>query len=210
VGLGGIVSDPLTLIRDDPLTVEAGGTAIISASNNLAVSDTEYDDAQITYIATTAPSDGILLDDGTQTSTFTQADLDNNLVAFEETAPWSGQESSTDFFFYASDPASNRTLTTEFQINITAPSQSPVSQTAPTGVTVHADLIAALTGIQVVYNGVANEQFTTVVNAGTGILVASSDYGGYATVSGSGSNSASITGTAAQVATVPSPSPLQI
>jgi len=57
----------ISLLRDNPLTVEADATAVISASNNLAVSDTNYTDSQLTYTVVTAPADGTLLDNGVAT-----------------------------------------------------------------------------------------------------------------------------------------------
>ena len=196
VTLGGTVSNPLALVRDNPLTVQAGTTATISAADNLAVSDTEYSDAQITYTVVTEPSDGMLLDDGARTSTFTQSDLDNALVGFEEITPWSGQALSDSFYFYASDPSDNKTATTLFQINITAPPVAPVDETAPNHITVHADLTAAITGIQIGNQSGNSDTFKTIITDATGILLAS---GASGVVSGSGSNSLSITGSVAQV-----------
>ena len=189
------MSNPLTLVRDNPLTVEGDSSEIISASSNLAVTDSSYSDAQLTYTITIPPTDGTLLDNGTPTTKFIQADLDNGLVSYLETA---GQASSDDFFFSVSDPAGNTTPNTLFQIEILS---YPVSETAPTHITVHADLSAPINDVQVVYNGSSSEQFTTVVTAGNGTLSASGvrTPQGTASVSGAGSNSLSISGTAAEV-----------
>jgi GH24 family phage-related lysozyme (muramidase) len=101
-------------VNDTPLTVTTGGTAVIT-SNLLSVSDPDNTDAQLTYSIVTPPSDGILLKDGSPTSSFTQADIDNGQISYQENA----SNASSDFFtFHVSDPAGNTTDDTPFQITI--------------------------------------------------------------------------------------------
>src|SRR5690349_12905119 len=98
----------ISLVRDDPLTLQAGASAVISATNNLTVSDTDYPDSSITYTVTTPPSHGTLLKNGSSVSLFTQADLDNNLISYSDPTP-SLSAQSDGFFFRASDPGGNQT-----------------------------------------------------------------------------------------------------
>ena len=116
--LGYQVAAPV-LGHDNPLSVAAGTTATIS-SNQLSVSSPTnvFTDADLTYTIVTAPSDGALLKNGSATSSFTQADIDNGLIAYHETA---SNASSDSFTFYVSDPAGGHTANTSFQFQITQP-----------------------------------------------------------------------------------------
>src|SRR5689334_15267313 len=129
----------ISLVRDNPLSIQAGATAVISATSNLAVSDSDYPDASITYTVTTGPTNGALLKSGVAVSSFTQADLDNGLISYHETS-LSPSVSGDSFFFRASDPAGNQTPNTLFQINITPPPppDNPVRLSTPGHFTVYA------------------------------------------------------------------------
>jgi hypothetical protein len=131
---------PISLVRDNPLTVQVGATATISAASNLAVSDTDYPDSSIAYTITTAPTRGTLLKNGSPTSSFTQDDLDNNRISYREDQP-SNAAVSDGFFFRASDPSNNQTATTFFQINITPLTPPPTTiLNAPGSLTTYANL----------------------------------------------------------------------
>jgi probable HAF family extracellular repeat protein len=153
----------ISLVRDNPLTIQVSTTAVISAGSNLAVSDTDYPDSSLTYTITTAPTRGTLLKNGAATSTFTQADLDNNLISYREDQP-SNTTMSDGFFFRASDPANNQTATTFFQINITPP-PIPVLN-APGSLTTSAGLATAIHGMQIVDNTRHNFRLDISANAG--------------------------------------------
>ena len=202
------MTSPLTLVRNNPLTLQAGATQTISTSGNLDTTDTSYGDAQLTYTIVSGPSDGVLLDNGVAATSFRQADLDNGLVSYHEAAayPQNANIFSDQFVFDVSDPGGNQINNTQFQIFID-PSY-PVTETAPTSLTVFAGLSAPLT-VQLAYTGYNNEKFTTVVEAKTGTLFAyGPDYPvisnqpegpPQAQVSGSGSNDLTITGSLASV-----------
>src|SRR5690349_19980838 len=98
----------ISLVRDDPLTLQAGASAVISATNNLIVNHIDYPESSITYMVTSPPSHGTLLKNGSSVSLFTQADLDNNLISHSDPTP-SLCAQSDDFFFRASDPGDNQT-----------------------------------------------------------------------------------------------------
>ena len=60
----------ISLVRDNPLTVQVGATATITDETHLAVSDTEFPDSAITYTIITPPTRGTLLKNGSPTSSF--------------------------------------------------------------------------------------------------------------------------------------------
>jgi hypothetical protein len=104
------------LTADNPLSIRTGATHAI-ASSLLDASDTVSSAAQLHYTVTTGPAHGVLLLNGSATSSFTQADINNGLVSYHETA--SGVTSDS-FSFTVADAAGNMTGTTSFQINVTS------------------------------------------------------------------------------------------
>ncbi len=103
-----------SLVADSPLTVRAGSTATITSSL-LRFDDTVSSHAQETYTITSGPADGTLLLNGVATTSFTQDDIDNNRVAYQETA--SGATSDS-FTFTVSDSAGNTTAAQQFQLSM--------------------------------------------------------------------------------------------
>ncbi|MGB9368449.1 MAG: cadherin-like domain-containing protein, partial [Xanthobacteraceae bacterium] len=170
---------PLSLVRDNPLTVRVGATATISAASNLAFSDTDYPASSITYTITTAPTLGTLLKNGSPISSFTQDDLDNNRITYSETAP-SASSTSDGFFFHVSDPGGNQTGTTLFPINVRA--GQPLAESAPSSLTGFANLATAVAGVQLA--DAFNDTYTVVVAAGNGTLAASVGSGSSLSISG--------------------------
>jgi hypothetical protein len=80
-----------------------------------------YTPAQLTYTITSAPSHGYVIKGGSIVSTFTQADINNHLVEYQE----NGTVASSDSFtYFVSDPAGNKTPNTTFNISINAPATS--------------------------------------------------------------------------------------
>jgi len=88
---------------DNPLSVPVGGSGAITSSL-LSSTDPDNTAAQLTYTVTTGPSRGALLKSGSPTATFTQADINNGLIAYRE----NGSNVSSDVFLLTvSDPANN-------------------------------------------------------------------------------------------------------
>jgi probable HAF family extracellular repeat protein len=110
------IATPPTLVSDNPLAVEIGATATITSSL-LAASDSDNSNAQLTYTVVTGPSFGTLLKNGSTTASFTQADIENGLIAYRENG---SRVSSDSFTFYVSDPT-GRTTNTAFQFQIFSP-----------------------------------------------------------------------------------------
>jgi Cadherin-like/Cadherin domain/RTX calcium-binding nonapeptide repeat (4 copies) len=102
------------LMIDNVLSIHAGATQAIP-SGLLASADNISSAAQLRYTITTGPAHGVLLLSGSATSSFTQADINNGLVSYHETA--SGITSDT-FSFKLSDAAGNIAGPASFQINI--------------------------------------------------------------------------------------------
>ena len=103
-----------TLVSDNPLSILSGATQTLSSSL-LSANDNVSSAAQLHYTITTAPSDGALLLNGSATTSFTQADINNGLVSYHETT---GFVTSDSFLFTVTDAAGNTTGTSSFQINI--------------------------------------------------------------------------------------------
>jgi autotransporter passenger strand-loop-strand repeat protein len=112
---------PPSLTHESPLPVVAGSTALIS-DNLLQFDDDVSTHAQEVYTIITAPADGTLLKNGLPTSLFTQADIDNGLISYQETA---SNVSSDSFTFTVTDAAGNTTTAQQFEFRISPPPPPP-------------------------------------------------------------------------------------
>ncbi len=115
---------PPTIVAPSQQLVIGVGSNPDLTSAYLQVTDAnsaDYTPAQLTYTITAKPQDGYILMGGSIVSSFTQQDIDDNLVEYQE----NGTVASSDSFtYYVSDPAGNQTPSTTFNISINAP---PVS-----------------------------------------------------------------------------------
>jgi hypothetical protein len=100
--------------HDSLLTIAAGATNSI-VSSLLQFDDNTSTHLQETYTIVTGPTHGTLLKSGLTTTSFTQADIDNGLISYHETAP---NVTSDSFVFNVSDVAGNHTANTLFQIAV--------------------------------------------------------------------------------------------
>src|SRR4051794_821530 len=73
-----------TLVNDIPLSIQAGSTRLVT-STLLSANDNVSSVAQVRYTITTGPAYGKLLLNGAVASSFTQADVNNGLVSYQET-----------------------------------------------------------------------------------------------------------------------------
>jgi hypothetical protein len=103
-----------TLIHDGPLVSPFGSTLIITSSL-LQFDDNNSTHPQETYTIVTGSARGTLLKSGSATTSFTQADIDNGLISYHETASGASADS---FVFSVSDASGNHTANTTFQITI--------------------------------------------------------------------------------------------
>jgi hypothetical protein len=104
-----------TLLNDNPLSIQAGSIQTITSSL-LSANDNVSSSAQLRYTMTAGPTHGTLLLNGVVASSFTQADINNGLVRYQETVD--GVTFDT-LSFKIADAAGNTTGTSSFQINIT-------------------------------------------------------------------------------------------
>ncbi len=94
---------PPVFVNDNPLTVSIAGTGIISSSD-LSVTDPDYTASQLTYTVTSGPSDGTVLKNSVATTQFTQADVNNRLITYQE----NGTVATSDAIaLVVTDPADN-------------------------------------------------------------------------------------------------------
>ena len=99
---------------DATLTAPVGGWATIWKDTLCTVALGE-DPAEVTYTVLTAPAHGIILDNGTPATSFTQADIDDNLVRYQA----NGDTATSDSFtFRATNAAGNQTPVGTFNIAI--------------------------------------------------------------------------------------------
>ena len=125
-------ANPLSIATDVAITTRVGSEPVITSSALHAV-DTQYsNDTDLRYTIVTPPAYGHLIDNFYTTSTFTQADIDNELVDYVQNGT---AVSSDSFSFYVSDPAGYRSPVETFTFNI-LPSLSPPPAPAPPYVTV--------------------------------------------------------------------------
>jgi hypothetical protein len=93
-----------------------------------------YTPAQLTYTITSAPSHGYIIKGGSIVSSFTQADVNNHLVEYQENGTLASSDS---FSYYVSDPAGNRSSPATFNISINAaPSSTHPTLTTNTALSV--------------------------------------------------------------------------
>jgi hypothetical protein len=102
---------------DNPLSVQTGGIQTITSSL-LGASDNASSGAQLHYTVTTGPAWGTLLLSGAVASSFTQADINNGLVSYHETATGVASDS---FSFNVTDAAGNMSGISSFQVHIGSP-----------------------------------------------------------------------------------------
>jgi hypothetical protein len=124
--------NPISIAADVAVTTRVGSEPVIT-SGALDAVDTQYSNAtDLRYTIVTPPAYGHLIDNFYTTSTFTQADINNELVDYAQNGT---AVSSDSFTFYVSDPAGYRSPVETFAFNI-LPSLSPPPLPAPPYVTV--------------------------------------------------------------------------
>src|ERR1700677_1650158 len=105
---------PPSLVHEGSVSVAIGGSVVLPESQ-LEFDDNVSTHAQETYTVVTAPADGVLLKSGSAVSTFTQADIDNGLISYQENG---AIISSDEFTFKVADAAGNQTTVQQFQFQI--------------------------------------------------------------------------------------------
>ena len=118
-------NDNPALANNTGLTVNEASTGNIIDSAKLSVADIDNTPAQLTFTVGTAPANGTLRNNGVGLSsggTFTQADIDGNLLTYDH----NGSETTSDSFtFTVSDGAGGSIGSTAFNITVTAQNDAP-------------------------------------------------------------------------------------
>ena len=122
------VNDAPTLTVNDGVSVTTAGEVVIGSAE-LAFADVDNTAAELTYTLTTAPTDGEVQLNGTQTTSFTQADLNAGLVTYEHT----GSNAADSFVFSVSDGDGGQVTGQTFDITITGPTSTIVDADFNTG-----------------------------------------------------------------------------
>ncbi|MEW6751950.1 MAG: Ig-like domain-containing protein, partial [Candidatus Latescibacterota bacterium] len=138
------VNDPPRVAANHGLTLRERATALITQAQ-LQASDADHPAAQLTYTVQTAPGRGTLTRSGTAllaNSRFTQADVDNDLIAYVHAA---GDTLPDRFTFTVADAAGATTATTPFAITVTSVVR-PIANAATVAVREDSLLDIALAG----------------------------------------------------------------
>jgi hypothetical protein len=148
----GAVNDPPTLGANAGLTLAEGATATITPAM-LDFNDAEQADSAITYTLASAPTNGILLLNGSFLGvggSFTQAQVNNGLVSFQHDG---GETSSAGFAFSVSDGAGGLVAGQSFAVAVTPVNDAPVVTTTA-GTTAYAESVNAAPGTVAVNAGI--------------------------------------------------------
>jgi Cadherin-like len=108
---------PMVVAGTQRFVTDVGSNrTLTSAFLNVTDSNSaQFTPAQLTYTIESPPSDGYLLKRGSIVSSFTQSDINNGLIEYQE----NGTVASIDrFTYYVSDPAGNRSPNAPFTIPI--------------------------------------------------------------------------------------------
>src|SRR5579883_1003203 len=109
----------IDVTSQQPTTGVAGNVTL--GSSYLSVTDANsanYTPAQLTYTVVSAPSSGYLIKNGSIVSSFTQADINNGLIEYQENGTTAFGDS---FTYYVSDPAGNRAANASLNLVISPP-----------------------------------------------------------------------------------------
>jgi hypothetical protein len=98
---------------DTGVTVPVSGTGTITSSVLLA-SETGDTPAQLTYTVTSAPADGAVLKNGASVTSFTQADINNGAITYQE----NGSSATSGSFGFKVTDQNNNSATGTFPVRI--------------------------------------------------------------------------------------------
>lgn len=134
------VNDAPTVSTNAGLTVDEDSMSVITPQE-LSGSDPDDTAEQLTYSVTSAPSNGTLLVDGSEASTFTQVDLENENVKYRH----DGSETTSDeFAFDLTDDNGDGPTNVTFSISVNPVNDAPTVATNA-GLTVEEGATARIT-----------------------------------------------------------------
>ena len=186
------VNDAPTVATNLGLNVNEGSSANIISTAQLNEGDPDDSGTGLTYTISAATSNGTLRNNGTAlglNDTFTQADIDANLVTYDH----NGSETTTDSFqFSLADGGEDSVAaaTGTFSISVTAQNDAP-THTVPGTQTVNEDTTTSISGISVNDPDALGDNISTQLSVSNGILNVTTS--GSATISAGSNGSASLT-----------------
>lgn len=133
------VDDPPALLSNTRLTLAEGATSNITTTL-LSATDPDSLESDLVYTIVTAPTNGTLIRNGqTAVTTFTQADLNSNLLQYQQ----SGTESTSDSFVFQLSSGGVTTPDQTFNIAV-VPVNDPPGVSLNTGLTVSEGSISTI------------------------------------------------------------------
>jgi hypothetical protein len=184
------VNDAPGISLNAPVSVAESGTIAIS-NTDLAITDNDGP-GPLAYTIGTAPIRGSLLLNGTTltaSQTFTQADIDNNLLSYVH----DGSETTSDrFTFTASDSSTGTIPLTTFSLTVVPVNDAPII-TVPGAQSTNEDIPLPFTGANSLrVTDVDNSALRVTLTASTGGILSLNP--GSLTASGNGTNTIVVNG----------------
>jgi hypothetical protein len=127
-------SEPPMLVANTGASVGVGRTLAVTGSE-LRFTDSVSPDAQETYTITAGLVDGSILKNSAAVTSFTQADIDNGLISYQENGTVVPSDS---FSFTVTDAADNSTATEQFAIKVLPPAEMVMRDTSTGGIELYA------------------------------------------------------------------------
>lgn len=158
---------PPTVVPPTQSLIVAVGDSVTLSPNFLQADDASgYSAGQLTYTITSQPADGWVTYNGSIVNTFTQAQIDNGQIQYQEDG---AAASSDSFSYYVSDPNGNQTPVTTADIQISpVPASTSPSLTADSSLSVGQGLSAVITdtNLDVTDSGVNSWQIIYTITSG--------------------------------------------
>jgi hypothetical protein len=181
------------------LTLNEGASVTITSAA-LDFNDAEHADSAITYTITSVATNGTLARDGVTLglgSTFTQLDIINVLIAYTHNG---GETTSASFGFSVSDGVAPAVTGQSFAFTINPVNDAPTHASLPIPpLQIEANTATPIAGLSIADPDAGAGTLTTTLSVTHGTLTAAAIGG--AGVTGSGTDSITITGTVAQINT---------
>ncbi|MCA9212070.1 MAG: tandem-95 repeat protein [Planctomycetales bacterium] len=128
----GVVNVDITAVNDEQVlatntgtTVAEGSTGNVVTTAMLETTDVDNSSAQLIYTVDAVPANGTLYNNGvalSATDTFTQADIDANLITYDH----DGSQTASDSFDFTVDDGSGSTTSATFSWTVTNVNDAPV------------------------------------------------------------------------------------
>jgi hypothetical protein len=109
---------PPTIVPPAQQLLTGVGSNPTLTATYLEATDPNYSPAQLLYVVTSGPSHGYLLKGGQIVTSFTQSDINNGLIVYQENGAVTPSDSFTYQIF---DPAGNHTAAAAFSMQIASP-----------------------------------------------------------------------------------------